>query len=101
MKISGVVIPACETFVLTCSIILQSILEICYIVTEIQAGNEKRKYLSGKRIENEAKQSSHSCMRYSAMTWPRDYKTFFMFNSVEHEILNAHKCKKYQEFQLF
>ena len=25
------------------------------------------------------------------MTWPRGYKTFFMLNSVEHEILNAHK----------
>ena len=24
---------------------------------------------------------------------PRDYKTFFMLNSVEHEILNAHKYK--------
>ena len=23
-------------------------------------------------------------------TWPRGYKTFFMLNSVEHEILNAH-----------
>ena len=34
------------------------------------------------------------------MTWPRDYKTFFMFNLVEHEILNAHKFKKYQESRL-
>ena len=29
------------------------------------------------------------------------YKTFFMLNSIEHEILNAHKYKKYQEIQLF
>ena len=27
------------------------------------------------------------------MTWPRGYKTFFMLNSVEHEILNALKYK--------
>ena len=27
------------------------------------------------------------------MTWPRGYKTFFMLNSVQHEILNAHKYK--------
>ena len=26
---------------------------------------------------------------------------FFMFNSTEHEILNAHKFKKYQEIHLF
>ena len=23
--------------------------------------------------------------------WPRGYKTFVMLNSIEHEILNAHK----------
>ena len=23
--------------------------------------------------------------------WPRDYKTFFKFNSAEHEIFSAHK----------
>ena len=34
-------------------------------------------------------------------TWARDFKTFFMLNSVEHEILNADKYKKYQEIQLF
>ena len=34
-------------------------------------------------------------------TRPRGYKTFFMLNSSEHEILNAHKYKKYQEIQNF
>ena len=34
-------------------------------------------------------------------TWARGYKTFFMLNSGEHEILNAHKYKRYQEIQLF
>ena len=29
------------------------------------------------------------------------YKTFFMLNSAEHEILNAYKYKRYQEMQLF
>ena len=32
---------------------------------------------------------------------PRGYKTFFMLNSVEHEILSAHKYKKYQDIRLF
>ena len=27
------------------------------------------------------------------LPWPRGYKTFFMLNSTEHEILNAHKYK--------
>ena len=29
---------------------------------------------------------------------PRGYKTFFMLNSVEHEILNAHKYKNIKNF---
>ena len=55
MKISRVVIPACETIVLTCSIILQSILEICYIVTEIQARNELKSltWIRGDDLKNE------------------------------------------------
>ena len=30
--------------------------------------------------------------------WPQGYKTFFMLNSVEHEILNAHKQKNIKKF---
>ena len=26
------------------------------------------------------------------VTWPRGYKTFYMLNSIEHEIFHAHKC---------
>ena len=32
---------------------------------------------------------------------PRGYKTFFMLNSAEHEILNAHKYKDIKKFGLF
>ena len=32
---------------------------------------------------------------------PRGYKTFFVLNSVEHEILNAHKYKNIKKFGLF
>ena len=31
----------------------------------------------------------------------RGYKTFFMLNSVEHEILNAHKYKHIKKFGFF
>ena len=31
----------------------------------------------------------------------RGYKTFFILNSVEHEILNAHKYKNIQKFSFF
>ena len=37
----------------------------------------------------------------SGISGPRGYKTFFMLNSVEHKILNAHKYKKNQEIQHF
>ena len=32
---------------------------------------------------------------------PRGYKTFFMLKSVEHEILNAHRCKIIKKFGSF
>ena len=34
-------------------------------------------------------------------TRPRGYKTFFVLNSVEHEILNAHMYKNIKKFGLF
>ena len=42
------------------------------------------------------------CFGYSfAEAWPRGYKTFFMLNSVEHKILNAHKYKNINKFSIF
>ena len=32
--------------------------------------------------------------------WVQGYKTFFMLNSVEHKILNAHKYKNIKKFGL-
>ena len=42
-----------------------------------------------------------SMIFYNLETRPRGYKTFFMLNSIEHEILTAHKYKKYQEILHF
>ena len=33
--------------------------------------------------------------------WPGGYKTFFILNSVEHKILNAHKYKNIKKFAFF
>ena len=35
------------------------------------------------------------------VTRPRGYKTFSMLNSVEHEIINAHKYKNIKKFGFF
>ena len=35
------------------------------------------------------------------VTLARGYKTFFMLNSAEHEILNAHKYKNRRKFSTF
>ena len=40
-------------------------------------------------------------LRNGTKSWPQGYKTFFMLNLVEHEILNAHKFKNIKEFGLF
>ena len=34
-------------------------------------------------------------------TWPGVYKTFFMVNPAEHEILNAHKYENIKKFSFF
>ena len=34
-------------------------------------------------------------------SWPRGYKTFFMLNSTEHDILNAHKYTNIKNFGIF
>ena len=34
-------------------------------------------------------------------TLPQGYKTFFMLNSVEYEILNAHKYENVKKFSIF
>ena len=36
----------------------------------------------------------------SVAFWPRGYKAFFMLNSIEHEILNAHRYKNIKKFSL-
>ena len=33
--------------------------------------------------------------------WPRGYKTFFMLNSVEHEIVNVYKYKNIKKCSFF
>ena len=44
--------------------------------------------------------SSHHIGTFN-ITWPQGYKTFFMLNSTEHEILNADKCKNTEKFRFF
>ena len=41
------------------------------------------------------------CMTHVLYTRPRGYKTFFVLNSVEHDLLNAHKYKNIKKFGIF
>ena len=43
---------------------------------------------------------TQSCIE-ELITRPRGYKIFFMLNSIEHEILNAHKYKNIKKFGIF
>ena len=40
-------------------------------------------------------------MTQAEQSWPRGYKTFFILNSSEHEILNAHKYENIKKFSIF
>ena len=53
-----------------------------------------------QKIKN-SKQLSKIIHKNGFMTRPRGYKTFFKLNSVEHEILNAHKDKNIEKFCFF
>ena len=53
---------------------------------------------AGSRL-NVIVELNFKCVIYK--TRLRGYKTFFMLNSVEHEILNAHKYKNIKKFGLF
>ena len=54
-------------------------------------------HVCNKEVSERSKQS----LEIMTKSWPGGYKTFIILNSVEHEILNAHKYKKYQEIQHF
>ena len=41
------------------------------------------------------------CSALKKINWFRGYKTFFMLNSVEHEILNPRKYENIKKFSIF
>ena len=55
-----------------------------------------------KRTSNKAEVDAISLSRYwYKETWTRDYTTFFMLNSVKHELLNTHKYKNIKKFGFY
>ena len=40
------------------------------------------------------------CMGKQCISWAQGYKPFFVLNSAEHEILNAHKYKSIKKFSI-
>ena len=56
-------------------------------------------YLALKVLQH-IKDSSPAII-FSNSSRPRGYKTFYMLNSADHEILNAHKNKNIKKFSLF
>ena len=40
----------------------------------------------------------NSSMLFALLSWARGYKTYFMLNSIGHEILNARKYKNIKKF---
>ena len=50
------------------------------------------------RLKSEVPSSYYDLIAGGTFNLPPGYKTFFMLNSVEHEILNAHKYKNIKKF---
>ena len=56
-------------------------------------GKTKMAYLNvSEEKTNAFKNNQAENVKLSAKIRPRDYKTFFVLNSTEHEIFPAHKC---------
>ena len=55
------------------------------------------------KLLDEVSLSSNSVLvlKIRRVNRPRGYKTFFMLNSIEHEILNSHKYKDIKKFCIF
>ena len=61
-------------------------------------GKSLREPVNGKHRMRNTKHI-YNCRFFGS--WLRDYKTFFVLNSFEHEFLNAHKYKYIKKFSLF
>ena len=68
------------------------------VLEEKKSENDDGWQTDGRRTGDEGRRRLSTLYPY---TRPRGYKTFFMLNSVEHEILNAPKYTKFQEIRLF
>ena len=49
-------------------------------------------FLSATAAKTDKALNKHKFNQVLSTTWSRGYKTFFMLNSVEHEIFPAHQC---------
>ena len=67
------------------------------------AGKKEKPARKARQVAEEARMQIHSETQrmIRGETRPRGYKTFFMLNSVEHEILNVHKYKNIEKFGFF
>ena len=65
----------------------------------LQTGGLKKKREAVKWPKS--REVFNSCQENHMYARPLDYKTFFMLNSVEYEILNVCKYEKNQEIWLF
>ena len=76
---------------------------IAHIYLRFNQRLDEKSYVSAKLTQQNSYAqffllTAEQCRR---LTRPRGYKTFFVHNSVEHEILNAHKYKNIKKFGLF
>ena len=67
---------------------------LIYVIIGILTFTSRKKFMS-------AELSTIFFYIYNLEARARGYKTFFMLNSGEHEILNAHKYKNIKKFSLF
>ena len=71
---------------------------ILYLSLLLRPENITHKFLCVPSPNGSKRYYYDSTNKFNVVSRSRDYKTFFMLNSVEHEILNAHKYKNIKKF---
>ena len=76
----------------------KNINNILYI--NLQMG-QLNKYFDFSKVRQLGFSMQENIQQMQVENRPRGYKNFFMLNSVEHKILNAHKYKNIKKFGFF
>ena len=87
------------SFTITCIFkALIAFFSVFSVLAEIQSSPPS---VTPRTLEFYIEANTSTITLIGCISWARGYKTFFVLNSAEHEILNAHKYENIKKFSIF